>query len=234
MTFHKDQAHLSEQTALKEAVKAQSTKNQEDISVFDKGLKSRKTFAEFDDEQILFVARANEAPRYQFVKTHSHGVPVVEGEKDKDLTFVQDSIVMLYEGSTQINAKNLRLIQYKLNKTGEILSFVTNVLDGQAATIAQIYKMRWDIEVLFRFMKQEMNLSHFVCNDPNAIEVMLYCTLIASMLVLIYKKNNNITSYKKAKIQFFKELICDILLEMIDDPQASLHLKQILLKFKQK
>ena len=61
MTFHKDQAHLSEETALKEAVKAQSTKNYDDISVFDKGLKSRKTFAEFDDEQILFVARANEA-----------------------------------------------------------------------------------------------------------------------------------------------------------------------------
>lgn len=130
--------------------------------------------------------------------------PVVEGKKNEDLTFVQGSIVKLYEESTQINAKNLRLIQYKLNKTGEILSFVTNVLDVQAATIAQIYKMRWDIEVLFRFMKQEMNLSHFVCNDPNAIEVMLYCTLIASMLVLIYKKKIISLLIKELKSSFSK------------------------------
>lgn len=63
------------------------------------------------------------------------------------------------------------------------LSFLTNVWDVEAPSIAQIYKSRWDIEVLFRFMKQEMNLTHFVCNEPNAIQVMLYCTMITSMLM---------------------------------------------------
>ena len=83
-------------------------------------------------------------------------------------------------------------------------------------------------------MKQEMNLTHFVCNDKNAIQVMLYCTMITTMLVLIYKKQNNIKSYKKAKIQFFKELNYLILLEILEQPNELIRLKKILKSFLKK
>ena len=83
-------------------------------------------------------------------------------------------------------------------------------------------------------MKQEMNLTHFVCNELNAIKVMLYCTMIASMLVLIYKKQNGIKSYKKAKIRFFKELLYLILLEALDNPDELSRLKNTLKKFIQR
>ena len=69
-------------------------------------------------------------------------------------------------------------------------------------------------------MKQEMNLTHFVCNDANAIQNMLYFTMIAAMLVLIYKKRNGIRSFKMAKIQFFKELTYSILLDILEEPQG--------------
>lgn len=61
-----------------------------------------------------------------------------------------------------------------------------------------------------------MNLTHFVCNDMNAIQVMIYTTLITAMLILIYKKKNGIKSYKIAKIQFFKELEAAILLALTE------------------
>ena len=80
-------------------------------------------------------------------------------------------------------------------------------------------------------MKQEMNLDHFVCNDSNAIEVMLYCIMIASMLILIYKKENNIKSYKKAKIRFFKELVYLIFLEILENPEELKRLKSNLKKY---
>ena len=54
---------------------------------------------------------------------------------------------------------------------------------GITQEIALIYKKRW--EVLFRFLKQEMNLTHYVCNEPAAIKAMVYCTLIVGMLILI-------------------------------------------------
>ena len=84
--------------------------------------------------------------------------------------------------------------------------------------IALIYKKRWDIEVLFRFLKQEMNLTHYVCNEVAAIKAMIYCTLIVGMLILIYKKTNNMPSYKIAKMKFAQELKSDILLEILEDP----------------
>jgi hypothetical protein len=54
-------------------------------------------------------------------------------------------------------------------------------------------------------MKQELNLSHLVSLNKNGIEVMLYMTMIASMLLLIYKKANNL-GYKTAKRHIAMEL----------------------------
>jgi hypothetical protein len=230
MAYHQDQPHLSEETALKEAVNHRAKKSKDEISVFDKGLKSRETLCKFDDDEILFVARAHENVRYQLINTHSEA-KITEISKESDLIFIQDSAVKLYESSNKLSPNKLRLIQYKIKESGLILSFVTNVWDIEASIIADIYKMRWDIEVLFRFMKQEMNLTHFVCNDKNAIEVMLYCTMIASMLILIYKKKNNIKSYKIAKNQFFKELLFANLYEMLEIPEATEHFKQLIKKF---
>lgn len=234
MTFHKDQAHLSEETALKEAVNDRSSSDelikQTEISVFDKGLKSRKTFAEFDKEGTLFVGRVSDSPRYQLITPllvpNDPIKTLVELNEQDELMFIQDSIVFLYESSHKLSDRKIRLIQYLHKEKDIVLSFVTNVWDIEAHTVADIYKMRWDIEVLFRFMKQEMNLTHFVCNDINAIQVMLYSTLITSMLVLIYKKKNNIKSYKLAKTQFFKELLYEIILIMLENEESTQILKQ--------
>lgn len=86
-------------------------------------------------------------------------------------------------------------------------------------------KVRWDIEVLFRFIKQEMNSTHFVCNDTNAIQTMLYSTLITSMLLLVYKKLNKIRSYKIAKIRFLKELQATVMLRIIEATDGNYWMK---------
>lgn len=77
-------------------------------------------------------------------------------------------------------------------------------------------------------MKQEMNLTHFVCNDLNAIQVMIYCTLIAAMLVLVFKKLNGIKSYKNAKTRFVKELVAAVTLELIEKPGGFERFKEML------
>ena len=231
MDFFSDQNHLSEETALKEVIEAANS-TETDIHVFDKGLKSRETFTSFDDDDIKFVTRIHENPRYELVGPYWKD----DNQQDnEELEFVQDSVVKLYRSGHKLVDKEFRLIQYRLKKPNKgeekTLSFLTNVWDIEASSIAQIYKSRWDIEVLFRFMKQEMNLTHFVCNEPNAIQVMLYCTMIASMLILIYKKKNNIKSFKKAKIRFFKELIYLIFLEILENPDEIKRLKSNLKKF---
>jgi hypothetical protein len=230
MHFHKDQAHLSEETAMKEAI-LKSAHTPQDISVFDKGLKSRKTFGQLDGEGILFVGRLNGEPRYELLHPHWQD----DGMCDTgELEFVQDSAVHLYESGTETLQRKLRMVQFRLKRDGQVLSFVTNLWDVPAEVVADIYRRRWDIEVLFRFMKQEMNLTHFVCNDTNAIQAMLYFTMIAAMLVLIYKKRNGIKSYKMAKIQFFKELFYTVMLEALESNDGVEWLKQTVKKFIQR
>lgn len=227
MTFHKDQAQLSEETALKEMIECTSLKDN-DIHVFDNGLKSRKSFAKFEQSGVLFVTKLRRNPRFELQRPHYQD----DGYQDtEELEFIQDAVVKLYESGNTLVDTEFRLIQYRVKSKDVILTFLTNVWDISAFDIAYIYKTRWDIEVLFRFLKQEMNLSHFVCNDLNAIKVMLYCSLIASTLVLIYKKQNNIKSYKKAKINFFKEFLYTILLQAIENPSEIKRLKKTLIEF---
>lgn len=225
MRFFKDQDYLSEEIALKEMIQSQ-THDSSSLIVFDRGLRSRQTLCELQGLKTQFVTRLNENTRYKLIHEHTE----VPTEGLDGLRLVQDSIVYLYGDGHKLVEEEFRLIEAEVKKDGKRILFLTNILFLDAHTIAEIYRKRWDIEVFFRFLKQEMNLSHFVCHDTNAIQVMIYCTLIAAMLVLVYKKQNNIKSYKTAKIRFFKELQAAVTLELIDSPLGIDRLRQILRK----
>ena len=98
----------------------------------------------------------------------------------------------------------LVVVESKLEE-GKQFWFLTNDFELSAKEIAQAYRRRWDIEVFFRFIKQELNVSHLVSLNKNGIQVMLYMTLIVAMLVIVYKKANNI-GYKAAKRRFSIEI----------------------------
>lgn len=216
MQFSNAQSDLSEEVALKALInKASHDKN--DLIVFDRGMKSRETFVEFKDV-CRFVTRLTDKNRYEFIRLHQEvNAPILE--EHPTLEFIQDSIVFLYGDAHKIVKEEFRLIEVKRRQDGKSLYFLTNIMDLPAQMIAEIYQKRWEIEVLFRFLKQEMNLTHFVCHDSNAIQVMIYCILITAMLILIYKKKNDIKSYKIAKIQFFKELEASILLVLTESTE---------------
>lgn len=149
MQFHHDQGHLSEERALKEAILG-ATHSADQISVFDKGLKSRQTFSKLHQQGILFVGRLNAEPRYELL----HPVWQDRGLSDTaELEFVQDAAVHLYESGTEVLEAKLRLVQFRVKKDGQLLSFVTNVWDVSADVIADIYGQRWDIEVLLAFFE---------------------------------------------------------------------------------
>lgn len=107
--------------------------------------------------------------------------------------------------SGRVSRRPFRLIVTARKDDHEKQGFITNDFDLTAKEITDAYRRRWDIEVFFRFIKQELNTSHLISLNKNGIEVMLYMTLITAMLVLIYKRANNI-GYKTAKRQFSMEL----------------------------
>ena len=206
----KEQKELSENIALKKAIlSAELAENT--IVVFDRGLQNRETLCKFTDEDILFVTRANENINYEFVKTFKK----VEGIKTPTLCLEEDLLVKLKHKKHSITEKEFRLIISKSLQTKKKLFFLTNITDLSAKEITNIYKRRWDIEVFFKFLKQELNFKHFVSRTENGIKVMLYMTLILALLLIVYKTKNKISSYKIAKIRFRNELEMDIIREIV-------------------
>ena len=90
-----------------------------------------------------------------------------------------------------------RVIRFRVEGKEEDIVLIIDILQLSADAIAMMYRRRWDIEVFFRFLKQELNFSHFLSLNDNGIQVVLYMTLITAMLVMIYKKENEI-GYKTA------------------------------------
>ena len=206
----KEQKAISENIALKRAILsaklAEST-----IVVFDRGLQNRETLCKFTDEDILFVTRANENINYEFVKTFKK----VKGIKTSTLCLEKDMIVKLKHKKHSITKKEFRLIISESLQTKKKLFFLTNITNLSAKEITDIYRRRWDIEVFFKFLKQELNFKHFVSRTENGIRVMLYMTLILALLLIVYKVQNKISSYKIAKIRFRNELEMDIIKEIV-------------------
>lgn len=170
---------------------------------------------DFEKKSIWFVCRAREKRKYLEIESLlKEGQHIDLG----DSLLIKDSKVFIYacdiikNKKGRINHKEklaetpfrLIIIESKIEK-GKQFWFLTNVFDLTAQEVAQAYRRRWDIEVFFRFIKQELNVSHLVSLNKNGIEVMLYMTLIIAMLILIYKHANKI-GYKTAKRRFNMEL----------------------------
>ena len=98
-----------------------------------------------------------------------------------------------------------RIIRFRPEDSNEDILLITNILNFRAEIIALMYRRRWDIEVFFRFLKQEVNFSHFISLNENGMQAILYMTLIAAMLIMVYKKENNL-GFKRAKHRMEIEL----------------------------
>ena len=72
-------------------------------------------------------------------------------------------------------------------------------------TINPHYISTAPIEVFFKFLKQNLSFSHFISTSENGIKVILYMTLITAMLVMIYKRENEM-GYTIGKFSFFMEM----------------------------
>ncbi len=214
-----ESSYLSEDLAIPEVVRLNAAKEGSitNIYTFDRGVAAIKAFSSFNSVNISFVGRLRTNRRYDIISSDQ----LSEDGKDLgELTLISSQIVHLY-GKHEMDQNN----QYRLiiaerkekidttppmnkgafRKKENVFYFFTNNPELTPKEIADIYKQRWDIEVFFRFIKQELNASHFLSVSENGIKVILYMTLIASMLLLLYKKLNEY-GYKTAKRRFTIEL----------------------------
>ncbi len=211
------QCYSAEESALPEAILKQAKKDSDhsNIYIIDRGLQSTRTMKDFTENKIKFVIRAKENRKYEEIRS------LIQDNQNLDIgdnILIKDSIINLFTGIPVKNSRGnihhkheklqtqFRLVVVKnKNNPEKVFWFITNDFELTAKEVADYYRRRWDIEVFFRFIKQELNVSHLVSMSKNGIEVMIYMTLIVAMLILIYKKGNNL-GYKTAKRRFVLEL----------------------------
>lgn len=218
-----EQSFVSEDLALTDLIETTNA-SEGAIVVFDRGLQSRKSFDNFSNKSKLFVGRGKPQNKIEVVSV----LKINAKPKESTVTITNDEIGYL-SAKRGVKTKNqFRLIKAIIDSTKEEICFVTTILDLDAYLIAAFYRQRWEIELFFKFIKQNLNVKHLVSRNINGIKVMIYMTMILAILILAYKKLNKIIGYKIAKLKFEIDLDNTIIKEIVllcgGNPAKATHL----------
>lgn len=164
-----------------------------DIAVFDKGYADHSWHKSLDDKGVCFVTRLRKNANYK-----------VLGRRDtSNLKNIYSDQIIKLKRSYSKYPKELRRIRSKDPETGRIIVLLTNNMVWSAKTISSIYKERWQIELFFKSLKQQLKVKSFVGTSKNALLSQLWVALIAYLLL----------SYLKFKSRFAWSIytLCSIL-----------------------
>lgn len=203
------QSDVSEDIALVKAIN-EAKIEEGDVLLFDRGISKTETFATLDQEEKKFITRIKQNRVYDTIKTNSI---MAKNEGDK-LDIISDETVNLYNREKRKIGCELRLIKV-VNEAREELWFLTNINYLGAQEICETYKRRWDIEVFFKFIKQNLQIKHFISHNKNGMIVYIYCILIAAILFTIFKITNKLTGFKLALLQLTLELEKEIMKDIV-------------------
>jgi hypothetical protein len=148
------------------------------ILVFDRGYQDFAWFARLDAAGVYFVTRMKEGTAYEILESRpvpSHGGVV----GDHRIALMTPQSTAKYE-----QGRPLRRVEV-VTPEGDRLVFLTNHLDLGPTTVARIYKDRWQIELLFKALKQNLRVKTFVGTSANALHIQIWTALIA-LLILKY------------------------------------------------
>jgi Domain of unknown function (DUF4372)/Transposase DDE domain len=144
------------------------------ILLFDRGYLNFRWYWALTQAGVFFVTRLRTNAWYRIVERR----PVPQGRgilRDEIIQFDGKATRPKYPG-------RLRRVVYR-TPSGDELEFLTNHLTWGATTIAQLYKERWQIELFFKALKQNLRVKTFVGTSPNALRIQIWTALIALLLL---------------------------------------------------
>ncbi|MEW6470635.1 MAG: IS4 family transposase, partial [Bacteroidota bacterium] len=152
--------------------------------VFDKAYNLYGQFAYWTAKKVWFVTRMKTNARFHVTKV------ITDKTRKKNAKGVikEQYITISYKDALgQEQRLRLRRITYKADD-GRVYVFLTNNFRIAAQTVADIYKRRWMIELLFKQIKQNFPIRYFWGENENAIRIQVYCVLIAQLLMVVIRK----------------------------------------------
>ena len=150
------------------------------VYTMDKAYVDLAALNKMDSIGAYFVTRAKSVMRYRIIET-------MDTNEDDILA---DQLVMLTgHKSSRLYPKPLRIVQYRDAETNEELTFISNNMDISALDIANIYRNRWQIEVFFKWIKQNMTVKRMWGYSENAVRIHLWTAIISYLLMAKIKAN---------------------------------------------
>jgi putative transposase len=175
--------------------------------VFDKGYCHYGWWRAIHDREAVFVTRPKSNMGLDLVE--ARGIERAEGD---GFTVLEDAEVRFASKGDSKLPMRLRRIRVRRHQGGGTLVLLTNDLNRSAVEIAALYKGRWQIELLFRWIKQHLNIRKFLGNSDNAVRLQLLAAMIAYALLRIAAQTYRITM----PIQRFTELVGALIFQRRD------------------
>jgi len=177
------------------------------IYVFDKGYNDYKAFKMLDENKTCFVTRIRDNAVYQILENH-------EIESNIHSGVLEDTIIELSVKDEEKSKLKLRKVRFYDRVLKREFEFICNLFDMRPDLIAAIYKIRWQIELLFKQLKKNFPLKYFLGDNENAIKIQVFCVLIANLLMAVVQKQlkrkwsfSNLVSFCKIHLFNYINLI---------------------------
>ncbi len=223
-------AKLHDRYGLKQLVFVKNTIIVEDRAYFDFDLMMQRIIAE-----NVFVTRIKTNTVFKTIRE-------LELPNDTDHDILKDEIITLTSTKavkTGVNQVELRLVHVYKPDQNKVIEIITNQLDWKARTIADLYKKRWDIELFFKAIKQNLQIKTFIGTSENAVKSQIYIALITYLLLQLIvrtvanKKHAFSNFVEKIRICLTFHLTLDYVCNQVgegakrirDNPQAYLKLQ---------
>ena len=154
------------------------------ILVIDRGYLDFSRLFDLHRQKIGFVIRAKDNLRFVWIASR----PV-----DASTGLRADQTILLATPKSKAGfPQHLRRVSFRDPQTGKHLVFLTDLFDLPALTIADIYRHRWQIELFFKWLKQNLAVKHFFGNSLNAVKTQIWIAVCTYLLVLIVIKHHRL------------------------------------------
>lgn len=185
------------------------------IYVFDKGYNDYRAFKRFSEHKTGFVTRIKDNAKYDVVELQEVSQEIHSG------VLSDETIEIEVKQGKETSKLKVRKVRFYDRENKREFEFITNLFELRADFIAALYKIRWQIELLFKQLKQNFPLKYFLGDNENAIKIQIYCVLIVNLLIAVIKKRlkrswafSNLVSF--CKIHLFNYIQ---LMKFLENPE---------------
>lgn len=166
------------------------------IYCFDRAYNDFVLYRRITEAKAFFVTRAKDNLDYTVIGQHTETLKK---------NILSDELIQL---NNPKYTKPLRMIRYYAPESGELLVYLTNNFTLAPHTITQIYKARWEIEIFFRWIKQNLKIKTFLGTNRNAVMTQIWVAMCYYLLLAYIKYQ---TKFKRS-LFYLHKMIQDTLL----------------------